>query len=130
MILLDTHVVIWLALSPERISPAAAAAIRQAASTGEIPGISVLTLYEISDAIRRGRIKTVTPHRVFLDRLKGRFRVIPVSEAIAVHAAELVEPFHGDAIDRIIAATAIVEKCTLISADSRIHAANACTVLW
>jgi len=57
VILLDTHVVIWLALTPESISPAATAAIEKTESAGAIPGISVITLYEIANTIRRGRIQ-------------------------------------------------------------------------
>ncbi len=53
-----------------------------------------------------------------------------MTAAIAICAGELPEPFHGDSMDRMIAATAIVEKCTLITADIKIRAANACKVLW
>jgi len=53
VILLDTQVLIWLAISPERISPAAAAAIQQAGSMGESPQISAVSLYEVANAIRR-----------------------------------------------------------------------------
>ena len=130
MILLDTQVLIWLALAPERISPAAAAAIQQAVSRGNVPLISAVSLYEIANAIRRGRIQPAIPIRAFLDRLKSRFTVISVSETIAVRAGELPEPFNGDPMDRMIAATAIMEKCTLITADSKIRAANVCKVLW
>jgi PIN domain nuclease of toxin-antitoxin system len=130
VILLDTQVLIWLAISPERISSAAAAAIQQAGSMGESPQISAVSLYEVANAIRRGRIQPAMPIRAFLDRLKSRFTVIPVSEKIAIRAGELSEPFHGDPMDRMIAATAIMEKCTLITSDSKIRAANVCKVLW
>jgi PIN domain nuclease of toxin-antitoxin system len=130
VILLDTHVVIWLALTPERISSAASEAIRIAESTGEIPRISAISLYEIANAIRRGRIQPIIPSRVLLDRLQSRFKVFPVSDSIAICAAELGEPFHGDPLDRMIAATAIVENCTLITADARVRASGACKALW
>ena len=70
------------------------------------------------------------PIQAFLNRMKSRFTVIPVSETIAVRAGELPEPFHGDPMDRMIAATAIMEKCTLITADNKILAAKVCKVLW
>jgi PIN domain nuclease of toxin-antitoxin system len=130
VILLDTQVVIWLALAPERISPAAAASIQQAVSMGEAPQISAVSLYEVANAIRRGRIQPAMPIQAFLNRMKSRFTVIPVSETIAVRAGELPEPFHGDPMDRMIAATAIMEKCTLITADNKILAAKVCKVLW
>jgi PIN domain nuclease of toxin-antitoxin system len=130
VILLDTHIVLWLGLSPERISSAAAAAIQQSESVGESAALSVMTLYEVANTLRRGRIQTTIPHAIFLDRIRSRFKVFPVSEAIAICAAQLAEPFHGDPIDRIIAATAIVENCALITADRQIHAAGFCKVIW
>jgi PIN domain nuclease of toxin-antitoxin system len=130
VILLDTHVVLWLALTPELISPTATAAILEAESAGAMPGVSVITLYEVANAIRRGRIQPTVPHQVFLNRIMSRFNVFPVSETIALRAAELPAPFHGDPMDRIITATAIVSDCTLITHDDRIRAAKACKVLW
>jgi PIN domain nuclease of toxin-antitoxin system len=130
VILLDTHVVIWLALSPELISSRAKAAIGNAESSGAILGISVMTLYEIANTIRRGRIQPSVPHEVFLRRIGSRFNVIPVTEVIAVRAAAIPAPFHGDPMDRIIAATTVIERATLITADRRIHTANVCEVLW
>lgn len=130
MILLDSHVVIWLALTPEKLSPQSAAAVGRAASAGEPLGISVISLYETANAIRRGRIQTVLPEQAFLDRLKSRFKVFPVSSEIAICAAQLPDPFHGDPMDRMIAATAIVEECTLITADHKIREAALCKTIW
>ena len=130
MILLDTHVVIWLALTPKRISQAATAAIRQVETTGEPACISVVTLYEVANAIRRGRIQPIMSTRIFLNRMKSRFHVFPVSDAIALCAAGLAQPFPEDPMDRMIAATAIVEKCALVTGDGRIHSSNACKVIW
>jgi PIN domain nuclease of toxin-antitoxin system len=122
--------VIWLALTPEKISPAAATAIRETELAGAISGISVMTIYEVANAIRLGRIKPAVPHQVFLDRIRSRFKVFPVSDTIAQCAAELPAPFHGDPMDRIITATAIVEGCTLITKDEKIRDANLCKVIW
>ena len=130
MILLDTHVVIWLALTPEKISPAATAAIRETESAGAISGISVMTIYEVANAIRLGRIKPAVPHQVFLNRIRSRFKVFPVTGMIAQCAAELPAPFHGDPMDRIITATALVADCTLITKDEKIRQANLCKVIW
>ena len=130
MILLDSHVVIWLALTPGKISLAAATAIRETESAGAISCISVMTIYEIANAIRLGRINPIIPHQVFLNRIRSRFEVFPVTDMIAQCAAELPAPFHGDPMDRIIAATAIVENCTLITKDEKIRDAKLCKVIW
>jgi PIN domain nuclease of toxin-antitoxin system len=130
VILLDTHVVIWLALSPELISTKAKAAIENTESAGAVPGISVMTLYEITNTIRRGRIQSSVPQEVFLRHIGSRFNAIPVTEEIAVRAAAFPAPFHGDPTDRIIAATAFIEDCVLITRDEKIREAGACKTLW
>jgi len=130
MILLDTHVVIWLLTSPERISKPAAKAIAKSGAEGSRPGISAASVFELAYARKRGRIHMSVSDPVLLKRLRGWFDFFPVTEMIALEAAAIAEPFHGDPMDRIIAATAIVENCTLISADQRIREAGVCAVVW
>ncbi|MGB6691457.1 MAG: type II toxin-antitoxin system VapC family toxin [Terracidiphilus sp.] len=130
MILLDTHVVIWSVLTPERISRPAAKAILQDESGGKVPGISVITMYEVANAIRRGRLQLTVPYRVFRERIQNRFRLFPVTGVIAALAAEMAEHFPSDPMDRLIAATAAAENGTLITADRRILTAGVCKTLW
>jgi len=130
MILLDTHVVIWLMTSPERVSKAAAEAIAREGADGTFPGVSVATIYEIFYLSVRGRLQLHLTGAALLKRLQDSFTPYPVTAMIALEAATLPEPFHGDPIDRLITATARVEGSTLITADGRIRAANACKVLW
>ncbi|MGA2674103.1 MAG: type II toxin-antitoxin system VapC family toxin [Terracidiphilus sp.] len=130
MILLDTHVVIWLMTSPERISKAAAEAIAQSGADGTLPGVSAATIFELFYLGKRGRVQLHLTDAAILERMRGCFDLCPITVMIAIEAAALAEPFHGDPMDRLIAATARVEGRTLISADSRIRAANACKVLW
>ena len=130
MILLDSHVIIWLALKPDRISRAATAAIRRADEAGELSATSAVCLFEIANAIRRGRVQIVIPADAFLGRIKSRFKIVPVSDEIAIHAGLLGDPFHGDPIDRLIAATAILENCTLTTSDRKLLASGVCETLW
>jgi PIN domain nuclease of toxin-antitoxin system len=130
MILLDTHVVIWLTAAPDRISKAAKEAIRSAGARRDLPAISVATIYEITYAKRRGRVLANTSDAAMLARLRSSFTIIPVTETIALEAANFPSSFHGDPIDRIIAATAIVEGRALITADRQILAAGVCKTLW
>jgi len=57
LILLDTHVVLWLALEPSRISAAAKAEIEQTRSAGSVMMISDITLWEIASLLQRKRIR-------------------------------------------------------------------------
>jgi PIN domain nuclease of toxin-antitoxin system len=130
MILLDTHVVFWLALDPERISKSALAAIRrQRKATGK-PAISCVSLYEIARMSERKRILLDVPLETFLDRVNSLFEVRPISMAVAVTAARLPDEFPGDPADRLIVATAIVEGLSLVTADRHIRRSRSVKTIW
>jgi PIN domain nuclease of toxin-antitoxin system len=130
MILLDTHVVIWLLTDQKRLSGRAHDAILQARIAGESIACSPVSLYEIVYAAQRNRLPLNSPVEEFINAIQSKLDLVPLTAAIAVCAAELSDPFHGDPIDRMIAATAIVMDCTLITYDSQIRQANLCKVLW
>jgi PIN domain nuclease of toxin-antitoxin system len=130
MILLDTHVVIWLMLSPDRLSVAARKAILGARISGEDLAISPVSLYEIAYAARKKRLAMNSTTEAFVAAIQSRLVLVPLTPAIAVCAGQLSAPFHGDPIDRLIAGTAIVEECVLITRDAHIRDAGVCKVLW
>jgi PIN domain nuclease of toxin-antitoxin system len=130
MILLDTHVVIWLLTDEPRLSPRARNAIIHARATGDELGFSPVSLYEIAYAASRGRLPLKTPTAEFITAIQARLEFVSLTGEIAVRAAQLPEPFHGDPLDRIIVATAIARDCTLITHNGKIRDANACKTLW
>jgi PIN domain nuclease of toxin-antitoxin system len=130
VILLDTHVIIWLLLAPEKLSRTAREAILHARRNAETIGYSHVSIYEIANAVRRGRLVVFSGVEDFASAVQGKFTVAPLTAQIAICAGQLAEPFHGDPLDRIIAATAIVNGCTLITRDEKIREANLCKTLW
>jgi PIN domain nuclease of toxin-antitoxin system len=130
MILLDTHVVVWLLLDPPRLSKRAHNAILQARVAQEPLGYSLISIFEIVYAAGRGRLPLGARPEDFVRAVEKRVLAIPLTSAIAQRAATLAAPFHGDPMDRIIAATAIVEDCILITSDERIRSANVCKTVW
>jgi PIN domain nuclease of toxin-antitoxin system len=130
MILLDTHVVIWLMTDEERLSVKVREAILEARIEGEILAYSPLSLYEIAYAAARKRLRLNSATSDFIAAIEARLESVPLTTAIVICAAGLPEPFHGDPFDRVIAATAIVHGCTLITHDVEIRRANACKTLW
>jgi PIN domain nuclease of toxin-antitoxin system len=128
MILLDTHAAIWLALSPERLSRSARAAIEDNATDGL--ALSAQSLYEIAWLVVRRRILPNEPHDTFIHSLQSRFTVYPLTPAIAVTAAQLPSTFPSDPFNRIIAATAIVERIPLLTADQSIRRSRALRTIW
>jgi PIN domain nuclease of toxin-antitoxin system len=130
MIQLDTHILIWRELLPDKLSSSARRAIRDAVLRDEIVSISPITLWEIAILAQRRRILLNVSVQEFLATIEEQYRVIPINAAIAVQATELKGPFPKDPMDRFVVATAIVEDLTLITADRNILASQACKLLW
>lgn len=130
MILLDTHVVIWLALDPGKISEAALAAIRGERRTGAALAISCITLYEVARIVERGRILLDVPLDAFMSRVNSWFEIKQITMPVALSAARLPNSFPGDPADRIIAATAIVEGLSLVTADRHIRRSRLVRTIW
>ena len=130
MIVLDTHVVIWLAEDPGKVSLPAKRAIEELETSGHKPIISGQSLYEIAWGVVRGRILSSLPIEELLAEVERRLIVRPLTSQIALAAAQLPAPFPTDPFDRIIAATAIVERAPLLTADQRVRRSRAVRTLW
>ena len=130
MILVDTHVVVWLALQPERISKKARTAIEDARRSGQGIGISDIALLEISTLERKARIRLNSSLETFLLEIEARFIVLAMTGRICARAVLLPASYPDDPADRIIGATAIVEGIPLVTADEAIRRSNAVRTIW
>ena len=130
LILLDTHVVIWLAQDYRRISSKAQAAIEQARRKERGVAVSDITLFEIALLASRGRVSFKPNVETTLSEVERQFIVLPISANIALQAYELPAGFPNDPVDRIIGATALIEDIPLVTADSQIRKSRAVPVLW
>jgi PIN domain nuclease of toxin-antitoxin system len=79
VILLDTHVVAWLAFDPGRISKNARVAIDDARQNGEGLAISDITLLELATLSSKGRIRLDISLESFLREVEARFIILPIS---------------------------------------------------
>lgn len=130
MILVDTHVVAWLAFDPGRISKKARAAIDQARQNGDALAISDLTLLELATLAAKRRIRLDISLESFLQEVEARFVVLPITGRACVRAQGLPARYPKDPADRIIAATALVEGLSLLTADRGIRRSNALRTIW
>ena len=131
MIVLDTHVILWDALVPERLSELARKTIVQA---NENDGLIIcdISLWEIAMLLQKGRVQVDVDSQTFINLLlqANKSRVLATSPQIAVLAAQFPAEINKDPADRLIAATALVENATLITANRNLRAAGLIPTLW
>jgi len=129
MILLDTHVLIWLALEPQKLSRKAKEAIRSARREGGL-AVAGITLWEIAWLVENGRIETKATIESFVRECVSKVTVLSITPAIAARAVSLPEGFPRDPQDRLIAATALVEGIELVTHDGLIRKSGQVPVIW
>lgn len=127
MIVLDTHAWIWWATSDGRLSKRARIEIEQA----DARGISPASCYEVARLAVRGRVSFDRDVDTWIRQALAQPRVVvlDLTPEICAAAAQLVD-FHGDPIDRILAATAIEHDATIVTKDARIRSAGVVPCCW
>ena len=110
MILVDTHVVVWLAFDQDQISKKARAAIDNARRNGDGLAISDITLLELATLASKGCIHLGITLESFLREVEARFVVLPISGRACARAMGFPTAYPQDPADRIIGATALVER--------------------
>jgi len=130
VILVDTHVVVWLAFDPGQLSKRARAAIDEARQNGEGLAISDITLLELMTLTSKGRIRLDISLESFLREVESRFIVLPISGRACVRALGLPAAYPKDPADRIIGATALVEGLSLLTANREIRRSRALSTIW
>ena len=129
MILLDTHVLIWLAFEPAKLSKAARDAIRESARTGGL-GISAITLWEAAWLVTHRRVDFTGTPEAFVEEISSRTAVFPITQTIAILANRLPATYPSDPCDRLIGATAMSEGFALVTKDRTIQNCNQIRTIW
>jgi PIN domain nuclease of toxin-antitoxin system len=130
VILVDTHVVVWLAFDQTQLSKNARAAIDGARQSGEGLAICDITLLELAALANKGRIKLNISLESFLQEVEAWFVVLPISGRACARAVALPETYPKDPADRIIAGTALAEGITLLTADRDIRRSRVLRTIW
>lgn len=114
-LLLDTHLLLWAAGDPGRLSAAAIAMIED---TENELFFSAANLWEIAIKQGLGRADFHVDARVLRrGLLDNGYSELPITSEHAV-AIDALPPIHKDPFDRILVAQAMIEGITLLTTDS------------
>jgi PIN domain nuclease of toxin-antitoxin system len=130
VILVDTHVVAWLAFDQDQISRKARSAIDDARKNADGLAISDITLLELATLANKGRIRLAISLESFLQEVESRFVVLPISGRACARAMGLPASYPKDPADRMIGATALVEGLSLLTADREIRRSKTVQTIW
>jgi PIN domain nuclease of toxin-antitoxin system len=113
-LLIDTHLLLWAAGSPERLSPEARGLLGD--PENELL-FSAASLWEIAIKAGHGRSDFRVDARLFRrSLLNNGYRELVVTGEHAV-AVTTLPPIHKDPFDRMLVAQSMVEGITLLTAD-------------
>jgi PIN domain nuclease of toxin-antitoxin system len=129
MILLDTHVVLWLAFEPDKLSKRAREAIRAARSQAGL-AIAGITLFELAWLAKNKRVETTLNVESFVRECASKMTVFPITPEVAARAACFPDSYPKDPQDRLIGATALVEGMELVTRDRQIKKSGMVPVIW
>jgi PIN domain nuclease of toxin-antitoxin system len=115
MLLLDTHLILWAAFEPERLSAKA----RRQISSREVPlAFSLASLWEVAIKTSLARPGFSVDAKLLHGALVVEgFVELPIQPAHIARVAEL--PWvHRDPFDRLLVAQALEERFTLLTSDA------------
>jgi PIN domain nuclease of toxin-antitoxin system len=131
LILLDTHVWVWLAVDPGKLSRRAANAIRRASATGGI-SVASISLWELAMLFAQGRLRTPGTVESGVRSVVETTGIIvhEVTPEIAALATMFSDTYPPDPADRLIGATARSLGLPLVTKDQRIIESTMLKTVW
>ncbi|HZQ93908.1 MAG TPA: type II toxin-antitoxin system VapC family toxin [Candidatus Sulfotelmatobacter sp.] len=131
MILLDTHVLVWMTTDPARLSRAAEREIRKARGTGGC-AISSFSLWELALLFEKGRLRGSGSIETCIRQITedAAVQILEITPDVAALATMFPDTYPKDPGDRLIGATARSLGLTLITGDERILASPLIRTVW
>jgi PIN domain nuclease of toxin-antitoxin system len=119
VILLDTHVLLWIDRDDASLGLSSRDMIEAAWSEGAVV-VSAISFWEVAMLAMRGRLELPCDVNLWRSNwLEAGLRELPLDGSIALRAVSLVD-FHPDPADRFLVATAEGIRATLLTADQAI----------
>jgi len=129
VLVLDTHVLIWMFSESTKLSRKAREAI-QAARRSDVIAIADITIWELAWLAENKRIQISGTVEKFTREISAKLVVKPITPEIAALAARLPAAYPRDRVDRLIGSTAVVEGAYLVTADQRIRDSQVIPTIW
>ncbi|MEX0959208.1 MAG: type II toxin-antitoxin system VapC family toxin [Burkholderiales bacterium] len=130
MIICDTHVLIFDALAPARLSAKARRRLKDGEASGQL-ACADISLWEIAMLIAKGRLQVAEEPGAFIQTVidaRG-YRVLPITPEIAARS-QSADITPKDPADRLIAATALTAGAELLSADDAMKKIPTLKLTW
>ncbi len=119
MIVLDTHVLLWVGKEDRKLGRKTRALIDRRWAAGQVAAAAI-TFWELALLTARRRVELPAPAEEWrLQLLSDGLVELPMDGLIAIRASEL-EGLPEDPADRFIAATTVVHGAALVTADERL----------
>jgi PIN domain nuclease of toxin-antitoxin system len=115
-LLLDTHILLWLALKRRMLPPLAVELIEDSSN---LLFFSVVSLWEIAIKRGLGRESMVDPRTLRRNLLANGYLEVVIEGEHALHVGILPQ-IHRDPFDRMLISQAITENMTLVTSDAKI----------
>ena len=119
MVLLDTLALVFWTLDPDRLSQPAVQAVSDASRIG----VSAVSIWEIGTKVQKEQLVMPISVREYTDRLEqiDRFEILPVCARTLIRSVEL-DWARYDTAGRVIAATAVLNACPIVTSDPALRA--------
>lgn len=126
-VLLDTHALVWALGEPHRLSSRARAAITDPST---VVFVSLTSAWELAILQSLDRVRLTVPlGTLFTEGFAAlRFHLLPIRLPHIARVADLPR-HHRDPFDRLLVATALAERLTVVSTD-RAFARYGVPVVW
>jgi PIN domain nuclease of toxin-antitoxin system len=119
LIVLDTHVLVWLDGATGDLGSEAAGRIEQEFAEDRV-AVSAISFWEVAMLVAKGRLEMARPLALWREELlSAGVQELAIDGRVGIQAAELSD-FHGDPADRLIVAGALQGGWPLVTADQRI----------